>query len=334
MFEELIRTLKQFEKPQKVNVPISLKSDADGYIDRECPNEKCLFVFKIHENDWNDKVCAEEVFCPFCGHAAPSDSWLTKEQLEYVERASVVTLKGILGDAMERDAKKWNRRQQQGSFLKMTLNVKRGPQEILLPAEATGPMRLKMECPSCNCKYSVIGSAYFCPACGHNSADLVFEQSLDKIGAALDILPSIRAAIDPDTAENTVQLLLENGLQQSVTAFQRFVEALWTHLPNAPKPRRNVFQNLGEGNELWKTARGKTYLDYLSSSELETLDRYFQQRHVLAHLEGFVDESYLTKTKDDAYRLGQHLVVRDTDVRECLSLVKKLGLGLRQDVTP
>jgi len=332
MFEELLRTIKRFEEPQMMQVSVTWKSDADGYIDRECPNEKCLFPFKVHEDDWRDKVRDEEVFCPFCGHVAPSDSWLTKEQLEHVKQAAVSKLKGRVGDAMERDARNWNRRQRQGSFLTMTLSAKKGPQEILLPAEAADPMRLKMECPSCGCKYSAIGSAYFCPACGHNSADLVFEQSLDKVCAALDILPLIRKTTDPDTAENTVRMLLENGLQQSVTAFQRFAEALWTHLPDTPKPRRNVFQNLEEGSELWKTGIGKTYLNYLSSTELETLNRYFQQRHLLAHCEGFVDNAYLSKTNDTAYRLGQHLVIHETAVRECVSLIKKLGLGLRQDV--
>ena len=88
-------------------------------------------------------------------------------------------------------------------------------------------MRLRIVCPACSCRYAVIGAAFFCPACGHNAADLMFSQSIAGIRNALDALPGVRAAIpDRDTAETTARLLVENGLQNAVTAFQRYAEAL------------------------------------------------------------------------------------------------------------
>ena len=49
---------------QNMDIPIELISDEKGYFDRECPNDNCLYTFKIKMQDWKDKVSDEEVHCP------------------------------------------------------------------------------------------------------------------------------------------------------------------------------------------------------------------------------------------------------------------------------
>lgn len=41
MFDKLIRELENLNN-KKISVPIN--ADAEGYIDKECPGEECLFV--------------------------------------------------------------------------------------------------------------------------------------------------------------------------------------------------------------------------------------------------------------------------------------------------
>ena len=241
-------------------------------------------------------------------------------------------MKGRIGSAMKRDAQSWNSRQRSDSFLRITLSVRDGPQHHFLPPAAAEPMRLRIECPACSCRYAAIGAAFFCPACGHNAADLMFTQSIAGIRNALEALPGVRAAIpDRDTAETTVRLIVENGLQNLVGAFQRYAEALYGKFPSVQKARRNAFQNLGEGSELWFAATGKRYGDHIGGAELVTLTRGFQQRHLLAHREGLVDSGYIDRTGDTAYRVGQRIVVRDGPVREYLALVEKLAVGMASD---
>lgn len=331
MFEELIRELGRLDGTHQV--PVSIPADAEGYFDRECPSSECLFQFKVHEDDWRDKVRDEEVFCPFCGHAADSDQWWTDDQVEHAKQAAVAHVKGRIGGAMKRDADRWNRRQPRNSFISITMKVDNRSRHVLLPTAVAEPMRLKITCPECACRYAVIGAAFFCPACGHNAAEMVFGQSLAGIRNALDALPQIRAAItDRDTAETTARLLIENGLQNAVTAFQRYAEALYARHPAPSRPRRNAFQNLSEGSDLWQAAFGKPYSDYLTAAELDALTRAFQQRHLLAHTQGVVDQDYITRSGDTTYRSGQRLVVRETTVRECLNLIDKLAAGLAGDV--
>lgn len=331
MFDEALRELRRLKGGH--DVVVQLASDADGFFDRECPSPECLFVFKVHEEDWRDKVRDDEVFCPFCGHTADSANWWTKKQIKHIEKVAIGHLQRRLRRAMKRDADRWNRRQSRDSLVSITMQVDDHPRQVRLPPAVAEPMRLKIACPVCACRYAVIGAAFFCPACGHNAADLMFSQSISGIRTALDALASVRSAIpDRDTAETTTRLIIENGLQNAVTAFQRYAETLYARYPSLPKPRRNVFQNLAEGSILWQAASGKQYFDYLNAPELVELSRYFQQRHLLAHSQGLVDAPYITRSGDTSYRAGQRLVIREASVRACLTLIEKLAAAMASEV--
>jgi hypothetical protein len=331
MFEETVRALRRLGGQTEVAVPID--DDEDGYLDRECPSEECLFHFKVVTADWIDKVQDEAVFCPNCGHTAPSGNWWTQEQIAHAREAVFAQIKGAVKGALNKDAVRWNRSQPRNNFISMTMKVDSRPQHVPLPPAAAEPMRLKIACPACDCRYAVIGAAYFCPACGHNSADQQFDLTIAGIRQSLAAVGAVRAAIsDRDTAESTVRLIVESGLQHVVTAFQRCAEALYAGLPASTEARRNAFQSLGEGDLLWKEATGRTYADHLSEEQFAVLRRAFQQRHLLAHTQGIVDQDYITKSGDVRYRPGQRIVVRAEAVQEALTLIVQLVAGMLADV--
>lgn len=212
------------------------------------------------------------------------------------------------------------------------MKVDNRPQHVPLPPAAAEPMQLKITCPACSCRYAVIGAAYFCPACGHNAADQVFILTIAGIRKSLDALDVVRSAIaDRDTAENTTRLIIENGLQNAVTAFQRCAEAIFASIPSTSKPRRNAFQNLAEGSQLWQATVGTNYADHLTDDGLQRLGRAFQQRHLLAHTQGIVDNDYVAKSGDRRYRPGQRIVVKADTVHDAVDLIEKLIVGLRAD---
>jgi hypothetical protein len=47
----------------------------------------------------------------------------------------------------------------------------------------------------CNARCAVIGSAFFCPCCGHNSAEEAFENAVKKIQSKLDNLSVVKNAL-------------------------------------------------------------------------------------------------------------------------------------------
>ena len=67
MFEEMIRELRRLEGTRQI--PVSIEADEGGYFDRQCHAEEYMFEFKVHIEDWLDKV-HEKAVCPFCGYSA------------------------------------------------------------------------------------------------------------------------------------------------------------------------------------------------------------------------------------------------------------------------
>ena len=53
--------------------------------------------------------------------------------------------------------------------------------------------------------------------------------------------------------------------------------------------------------------------------------------HLLAHAEGIVDETYITRSDGLTYRAGQRIVVNEAAVREYLTLLEKLATGMAAD---
>lgn len=317
--------------PDDISIEVSIPTDEDGYLDRECPNKVCEAPFKVLLDDWEEKVRDEEVFCPVCGHSAPSDRWFTKKQLKYLEKAAVSAFLPLLDAEMKRMVRDFNRSMPKGGLISISMSYKRSRPPVLVPPKAAELMQQRYVCESCGCQYAAIGAAFFCPACGHNSARTALAETLATIRRLPKVRAALEAPLDRDAAANAYRLILEESMGKLVAAFQRFAEATFEALPNAGdfNPRRNLFQNLLESSDLWEKAIGVRYEAMLSPNEWDELQRFFQQRHLLAHKNGIVDEDYLRKTGDRQYRPGQRLVIKETDVMHFTDLVEKLATALR-----
>ena len=332
MFDETLRQLRRLERG--VTITVALEPDGKGYLDRKCPNPECLYGFKVHEEDWTALFKDKAVFCPRCRHEAGSRSWITTEQLRHIQQAGARQIQSILGTALRQDATSFNARQPRSGFITMSMACSGGTPTIFnVPAAAREVLEQELQCEACSARFAVLGCAFFCPCCGHNSVDRTFDDALRRVVSNLDALPIIRQAMATlgkrDEAENTCNSLVESALGDCVAAFQVICEALHGRLPGAAIQPRNTFQRLAEGSELWRKAVGVGYDDLLGTPDFNRLAIYFQRRHLLAHTSGIVDENYLRRCGDTSYRLGQRVVVSPGDVRDAAALVEKLVNGLR-----
>lgn len=228
---------------------------------------------------------------------------------------------------MRADAAASKRQQRRNSFINITLNVKGGRDAVLVPITAAEPMRLKTICESCKCRYSYIGAAYFCPSCGKNSAIQTFTQTLATIRTAAGLEAHLRQSLDADAAEVMTRTLLEKAMQDTVMSFQRLCEQLYEAKTGAAA-RRNAFQNLDAGSDLWEPVVGSSFSALLGTPELCQLRIFFQQRHLLAHQQGIVDADYIQRSGDNSYQVGQRLVIREAAVLKFADLVERLGSAL------
>ena len=163
MFENLITEMERLNG-QSVSVPI--ETDDHGYIDKQCPDEDCEFIYKVNEDDWSNIFKDEAVWCPLCRHEAPADQWFTIDQVEHAKAEALAVVKGKVNNALRSSAQKFNRKQPRNSFISMSMKVSGGLKRThTIPASAAEPMQLEIQCEECKSWFAVIGSAYFCPAC-------------------------------------------------------------------------------------------------------------------------------------------------------------------------
>jgi uncharacterized Zn finger protein (UPF0148 family) len=328
MFDKLLNQIKKLE--HGVEIPLNLPLDDDGYLDRECHAHACHAEFKILFQDWRDKVSDEKVYCPICRHEAPSGEWNTDEQDEYIKAVAFGHVQDVVHSALAEDARRFNRAQRPG-FIQISMSAKPGSRPLIMPVEVAKAMRQQFTCEVCGCCYASIGAAFFCPACGHNSAVATFSQTIETVRHVVALAPSIRSTLakeyDDDLAQDSVRNTLEDSLVRLVGAFQQYADALFERLPSASsfKRRKNIFQNLSESSALWRSAAGKEYENMLSVAELQELEALFQKRHLVAHRNGIVDQEYIDRSADKTYSIGQRLVVRETTVLRLGDLLSKLA---------
>lgn len=336
MFRNTLRMLEQLNGTMTYKMDVL--PDEDGYYDKECPNEKCLSKFKVNAEDWKNLFSDEAVFCPFCGHSAPARSWWTTEQIEQAKEQAINQVSAKIGQALEADAREFNRSQPRKSFIKMSMKFSGRTSFINLPASALEEMEQKIQCEKCGARYAVVGSAFYCPCCGHNSAKLTFFNTIDKVKAKINNLDVVRKALEvvsKDEAARTCTSLVETSVPDLVVAFQRLCECVYPQIEGAKPLKRNVFQRLDDGNKLWHDLVGKGYDDWITDAQYAKLRKCFQQRHLLQHQDGIVDQDYITKSGDVSYQVGQHLIIKAEDITEYADIVENLGkqvLALLEEV--
>ncbi len=325
MFADLLREIRKLTQPQLVSIQMEI--DDEGYLDRRCPAEECGAAFKVLFTDWRDKVSDERAWCAICGEAQEATEFNTPDQFRQIKDQAVAHLSGRLNDAMRRARKPTIN----AGLISMTWSYKPGAQPMVVMASAGPLMTQHSACESCGVSYASVGAAFFCPACGHNSARTTFAGALTTVRLLMDLAEKMPEVIeDRDAAADAARHMAENTLVRVWSSFQRFAEAGYaSHPASVAKPaRRNALQNLAESDGLWRGAIGRTYEYMLTAPEHRDLLRLVQARHILVHRDGIVDGDYVAKSGDHRYRVGQRLVVTPLDVRRLADLAEKLAAGL------
>tara|TARA_R110001583_G_scaffold152416_2_gene304283 strand:- start:29550 stop:30575 length:1026 start_codon:yes stop_codon:yes gene_type:complete len=329
LFDDLIRGIERLSN-EGVDVPV--QTDEKGYIDKQCPAENCEFIFKVNKEDWSQIFKDEAVWCPMCRYEAPADQWFTIAQAEHARSEALQVVKGTIHNALREGAQKFNRRQPRGGFVSISMKVTGGPQRTqTVPAKAATLMQLEIQCEECLSRFAVIGSAYFCPACGHNSVNRTFSDSLRKIRVKKENVELVRKAlcegVGIDDAVVTCRSLIETCISDGVVAFQKYCEGMYAQFGESPF---NAFQRLDQANELWKNVLKRGFENWISDDELKSLEVLYQKRHLLAHNEGIVDDRYVMKTGDASYKPGQRIIIAEKDIDFILRCFEKLSEGIKQ----
>ena len=148
----------------------------------------------------------------------------------------------------------------------------------------------------------------------------------------IDALPEMENLLTnsygKDKAVVMCRSMLEGSIGDIVAVFQKYAEARYSTITNT-KARSNDFQIIEKGSYLFRETIGYGYEKWLSENELREMNVMFQRRHLFEHNGGIVDTKYIEKSGDKAYKEGQRIVAQKSDVVHFLTLIKKLGDGLK-----
>ena len=63
---------------------------------------------------------------------------------------------------------------------------------------------------------------------------------------------------------------------------------------------------------------------------MDCMSLMFQRRHIVEHNNGIIDDKYFKNSNDTSYSEGQRLIVKESDIKELLGIIRKLGKGLKE----
>ena len=295
---------------------ISLPSDEEGFIGRECPVAGCEGYFKLQPGTGlkgENLPC----HCPYCGYGAGSDKFFTKAQ---VEHAQSVVMRQVTG-ALLKDLKslEFNHRPRGAFGIGISMKVTGQPTAIRRYRESK--LETEVVCDRCTLRYTIYGVFGFCPDCTvHNSLQILIKN--------LELVQKLLAVAETQEAQ-VAQQLIENALEDCVSAFDGFGrETCRVFAPKAIKPEKAAeirFQNIAAARDRVGEQFGVDFAATAAPADWKHILRAFQKRHLLAHKMGVVDEDYLSATGESSSLLGRKVSIAAAEVRELAAQLQSLG---------
>jgi hypothetical protein len=143
---------------------VSLPNDADGFLQRSCPN--CKLLFAVHSEGY-DEARVVNLRCPRCQFVEPFDSYTTQDQLAFAEAHAQDELSQMAEEAID----KLTRDLLRGLQSSKHVTVKGRRRRVSLPgtpvpnAIADVPMTVE-QCSNCGLRFKTAEpKAGACPIC-------------------------------------------------------------------------------------------------------------------------------------------------------------------------
>lgn len=294
---------------------VQFPTDEDGYTGRECPECERFFQLVFGTGIQESIPC----YCPYCGHRAAQQDFLTPNQLRlvrsHVARYAVDEIHNAL-KGLEFDIKP-----PRGGFgIGLSLKVKR-PRRIPLHRYQEPALETPVECSQCTLKYKVYGLYGHCPDCGRHNALQIFETDLDLVLRMLEA-----ARTQPQEFQKKQ---VESALKDCVASFDAFGRELCSrHAARAVKPAKAEkisFQNLAGAQTNLQQQFSMDLAAGLSSAEWDEAVKAFQKRHVFAHKRGVVDQGYVDKSGDATVTVGHLMPLEEGEVVELVRILRLLA---------
>lgn len=307
-----------------VTFDVSVPSDEDGHIGRECPH--CSQHFRMSIDDYDDLPDDLELWCVYCGHKDDHSDFMTPQQVDRAMRVAGDYARQVIGDALDSSFKKASRQRRRSG---VTISYRSKP-FYPEPLPDINEERLVRErrCGNCQVRYAIFGEHRWCPVCG----------PLPPETAALDALAAEKVRLDAlhELDGERLRVLRESGvldrtyvntLGNIVSIIEAIAERVFLQaVPDAEtrlKGKGKVFQRLDDFAALYQDALSVD-LRATVADDWDSLLAAWAARHLFTHCDGIIDEKYLRAVPQSPQKEGQRLVIAEHEVRATLDRARNL----------
>jgi hypothetical protein len=300
-----------------------IQSDEEGMWGRNCP--WCEKYFRTNH-------IMGVTFCPYCWHAASSLNFISKAQRIYIcafydafMRARLYRKNTSLDLAEVTDATDGTDETQPWHY------------------EVKQQYHFTCDAKDCGTRTDLLGEYGYCSGCGRTNARQIFFAQMDKMAAGLETAD--RTVTDRDERAELWGKAIVNSVHELEPLAKHLRERLFS-FPMTLKRRKQLqdlsFQQLLEADEAlsqwfdiglfeWH-GDAATPARKLTESDLPFIRKMLQNRHILIHNRGVVDQNYLDRGGDQQFQLGERIRIRSNEAKRFVNLVRTMGANLMDNV--
>lgn len=303
---------------------VSISSDEEGHIGRQCPD--CRQIFRVHVDDYDDLPDDLQLWCVYCGHHEDHSEFITDQQLNRVERVAEDYALQMVHETLDRSFGRLARRSRNSP-----ISISYEPERFHprpLPGVYEENMVRERRCQTCALRYAVFGEHRFCPVCGPLAPPVVASDAIAAETTRLDALTEIP---ESTLAELREQGVLDRAYADTIKNLVGIVETLAEAVfrsrvgtaEDALRRKGKIFQRLDDMADLFSNHNLTDLRDRLRD-DWPNLQSAWAVRHVLTHNDGIVDDKYLDADPTPTLRLGQRLRVSSVQAHQAIAVVTKL----------
>jgi hypothetical protein len=304
-------------------VSVTLPTDENGMVGRQCPSEKCGQYFKVK---LGTGLKTSIMTCPYCGWSGESSNFTTADQLEYAKSMAIrQVLDPVLYD-FKRNVESLNRTSRNDLIqLKFSVTVPTFQVHHYMEKE----VETQVTCDSCGLVFSIFGVFASCPDCKRINAFSVLRSSLEVSRKRLRLAEQENAVSDLELKS----AILQDSLGGAVGAFDALGKKLRELRPDIfPASPKNLFQNYDALNRCLANKGGKAIEERIGEDGAAALLRLMQVRHVFEHNLGVVDQEFINHVPSYNHLLGRKYPLDRQEVERLIDLLAQLAESIRSQL--
>jgi uncharacterized Zn finger protein (UPF0148 family) len=314
---------------QGFEASVSIPADEEGLFGRQCPD--CERFFKMRVDQWEALPDDAVVTCPYCGQQ-PEDvnDFLTRQQNQRVQSAAEALAEQYVHQAIQDAFSGLGTRRLRpgGSGIEIRVSHDPPPPVRSLTTYVEEQVRRTITCDRCETVYAVYGATAFCPVCGPRAAADTVLEAVDRGRRSLGLEDALPDDLrEQARADGVFDKTAADAVKEVVTLFEVFARDQFTarvpgHEEIVKQRGRGVFQRIDDVEALFAEHVGTSISGHVPEDVWSRLQIVFQQRHVLVHTQGIVDEQYVQRVPHTRQQVGQRLVLSRHDAEQALDALE------------